>query len=84
MPVNKKALKYCYVIIRSYFFDDLSSELKEQIQAWLINGEHCIEKNIAMEKVFKEFMEKHSGESESSELDNDIAEELISEMKTLI
>ena len=32
-------------------------ELTERVQGWLVNGRYCMEKEIAMRRVFYDFMD---------------------------
>lgn len=55
--MNPTVLKYCERILRLYFSrEDWTPEEVNRVQSWLINGEHCREKDFVLRRIFKEYM----------------------------
>lgn len=66
--MNQDVLKYCERILRLFLSDnEWSSELTERVHGWLVNGEFCEEKEIALQRVFFEMMDGEPVESSSEE-----------------
>lgn len=57
--MNREVLKRCELILRLYYSrESWPQEMIDRVQAWLVNGEHCREKDLAARRIFYEMLEE--------------------------
>lgn len=67
--MNREALKYSERILRIFMSgESWRQELIDGFHAWLVNGEHCPEKDLAARRIFYEFMDQYAGSGETTEM----------------
>ncbi len=73
--MNREVLKYCERILRLFCSrDNWPQDIVDRFQAWLVNGEHCREKDLALRRFFYEMLEERTDKVTTTEIPDRIRE----------